>query len=275
MTPKAAPSCPPAPGFFVPAVRMLALAVVVGLTLLRARADEPEYQINVRSEVERAFKGLGKEALREHGKVYTVISIEQIDNPENKLVRPVNEFALLKNLNRVLAAHGFREAAAGTNPEILVTVLYGRGWLKNPYTDDGMIETDAPGIDGIGAMGGRTVTIVGIPKDAMRHLEPGYEEKQQRADGEKLIINVTAWEYRGPRKEGEKRTKPKQLWHTTINTDDADQDLNAQMEKMLAAGAVYFDRVIDKEELTVSSSLPEGHVNVGTPTVVEPPKSGK
>jgi hypothetical protein len=119
-------------------------------------------------------------------------------------------------------------------------------------------------------MGGRTVTIIGIPKDIIRHKEAGYEEKLQRADGEKLIINITAWEYPGAKKDGVKKKRPRQLWYTTVNTDDADQDLNEQMEKMLAAGAVYFDREMDKEETTVFSNLPEGRVEVGTPTVVEP-----
>ena len=253
----------------VSTLRCLALLLAGVLPALRVAATDDDYRINVRTAVDRPFKGLGKEPLVEHGKVYSVVKIDLIDNPVGKLVRPVNEFALLKNLNRVLAAHGFREAPAGTNPEILLTVLYGRGWLKNPYMDDSMIESEM-GVDGVNAMGGRTVTIVGIPKDALKHKDAMYEEKLQRADGEKLIINITAWAFPGTGKGGGKKQRPKQLWHTTINTDDADQDLNAQMEKMLAAGAVYFDREMEKEEETVFSSLPEGHVKVGAPTVVEP-----
>jgi len=251
---------------------LVLLFAAVALVGLRATAAESadSYQINVRSTVDRAFKGLGKEPLREHGKVYAVVSIDQIENLTDKLVRPVNEYALLKNLNRVLAAHGFHEATGDTKPEILLTVLYGRGWLKNPYLDDGVIDELTGGIDGISAGGAPVVTIVGVPKDIIRHKEAGYEEKLQRANGEKLILNITAWEPPAPRKPGVKKQKPKQLWYTTINTDDADQDLNEQMAKMLEAGAVYFDHEIDKEEITVSSDTPEGHVKVGTPTVVEP-----
>ena len=43
---------------------------------------------------------------------------------------------------------------------------------------------------------------------------------------------------------------------------------------MLATGAPYFDRHIDREsEVVVNTLLPEGHVNVGTPEVVTDPKS--
>jgi hypothetical protein len=259
-------------------LRTIAL-LAVGLTGSAFAAGDAipadaDYRINVRSEVERAYTRFGREPVREHGKVYAIVKMDLIDNPDGKLVRPVNEFALLKNLNAVLAKRGFREAPPGTTPEILLTVLYGRGFLKNPYMDDSMIENDAPGIDGVGSMGGRTVTIVGIPKDIIRHKDAGYEEKLQRADGEKLILNVTAWGM-PERKPGEKKQRPKQLWHVTINTDDADQDLNAQMEKMLAAGSMYFDREMDKEEVTTFSSLPEGNVKIGTPTVVEPSKPQK
>ncbi len=250
----------------------LALGGLVLLPGARALGAEVEYNINVRSDVDRPFKGLGREPLVEHGKVYAIVSIEQIDNPENKLVRPVNEYMLLKNLRRVLTDHGFREAPEGTVPEILLTVLYGRGWLQNPYLDDGTINPYG-GVDGVTGGGAPTVTIVGVPKDIIRHKDAFFDEKAQRAESEKLIINITAWKYPEPRKPGEKKQKPRQYWRTTINTDDADQDLNALMEKMLRAGAVYFDRVIDKEEVTVSSALPEGHVKVGIPMVVEPNKA--
>ncbi len=249
---------------------VLALGLVSPLSGARVPTPEPEFNINVRADVDRPYKGLGREPLREHGKVYAIVSIEQIDNPENKLVRPVNEYMLLKNLKRVLADHGFREAPDGTTPDIILTVLYGRGWLRNPYLDDGTINSYNGGIDGISTGGAPTVTIVGVPKDTLRHKDAFFEEKAQRAESEKLIINITAWQYPEPRKAGAKKQKPRQYWRTTINTDDADQDLNALMEKMLRAGAVYFDKVIDKEEVTVSSALPEGHVNVGIPIVVDP-----
>lgn len=249
------------------------LLAIAALLPGAARAAEGPFQINVRPHVERAFKGLGMEPLVEHGKIYAIASMDLIDNPVNKLVRPVNEFALLKNLHRVLAKHGFTEAAPGTKPQIILTVLYGRGWLKNPYLDDDYIEQGGA-IDN-GGGGAPTVTIVGVPKNIIRHKEPGYEEKLQRANGEKLIINVTAWEYREPNPNAKKREKPKQVWYTIINTDDADQDLNALMERMLEAGAGYFDHEIDKEEVSVSTTVKEGRVEIGTPIIVQPPTKQK
>jgi hypothetical protein len=40
---------------------------------------------------------------------------------------------------------------------------------------------------------------------------------------------------------------------------------------MLAAGAPYFDKETKEEEAEISSPLPEGHVNVGTPEVIGDP----
>jgi hypothetical protein len=61
---------------------------------------------------------------------------------------------------------------------------------------------------------------------------------------------------------------------TTIYVDDPDhRDLNVIAEKMLATGAPYFDRHIDREkEVVINTALPEGHVKVGAPEVVPPSK---
>ncbi|MCX6945515.1 MAG: hypothetical protein NT173_12300 [Opitutales bacterium] len=137
-------------------VRPLCFLLLAGGRLAAAEGENT-FPINVRAVVDRPFKGFGVEPLHEHGKSYAIVSIKQIDNPTNRLARPVNEFALLKNLRHVLATHGFREAPANTRPEIILTVLYGRGWLRNPYLDDSMIDELSGGIDGISAGGARVV----------------------------------------------------------------------------------------------------------------------
>jgi hypothetical protein len=59
--------------------------------------------------------------------------------------------------------------------------------------------------------------------------------------------------------------------------DDPDQDLNRLSKEMLAAGGGYFDRLIasGQDEVYVSSKAAYARVFVGTPTVVDPDKSGK
>jgi hypothetical protein len=42
---------------------------------------------------------------------------------------------------------------------------------------------------------------------------------------------------------------------------------------MLEAGAPFFDKEIKDYEATIWKPLPEGHVKVGAPEVVEPAKS--
>lgn len=237
----------------------LALGVIALGNFTFLAAGETAFDIGVRAEVERANKGLGREPLREHGKAYIVISLQQLDNISDELTHPVNEFKLLKELRNALASRGFHEVSERAQADILITVLYGRGWLRNPYLDDGMLNE----LSGVPIL-----TLTGV--DAVKHMvnarEVG-EEKIQRAQAEKLIINLTAWKPPAKHKE-----KPKELWRTTIYVEDADQDLNILSEKMLMAGAAYFDRQLDKEEVTLPSTLPEGRVDVGTPTVVTPSK---
>ena len=99
-----------------------------------------------------------------------------------------------------------------------------------------------------------------------RLQETGVEAKAKRAQYEKLLIKITAWEYTTDPKAHAKR-----LWHTLMIVDDPDhRDLNAIAAELLAAGAPYFDRETKAEEVDVVKPLPEGHVNVGTPEVVEP-----
>jgi len=61
---------------------------------------------------------------------------------------------------------------------------------------------------------------------------------------------------------------------TTMNVDDPDHvDLNVVAAKMLAAGAPYFDKPIAREhDPVINTALPDGHVNVGRPEVISPPK---
>ena len=60
------------------------------------------------------------------------------------------------------------------------------------------------------------------------------------------------------------------LWKTIMVVDDPDhRDLNAIAEKMLEAGAPYFDKEIREPEATIFKPLPDAHVNVGTPEVVD------
>lgn len=97
---------------------------------------------------------------------------------------------------------------------------------------------------------------------------PGYFEKVVSNSAEKLFIAIIAWQFPTTSRE-----KPKEVWRTVMVTDDPDQDLNLISEKMLAAGGGYFDHLIEDEEVTLPASVAEGHVTVGTPTVVEPAKA--
>ena len=81
---------------------------------------------------------------------------------------------------------------------------------------------------------------------------------------------MKAWKYSPDPKQ-----KLKLLWMTTMEVDDPDhRDLNEIYQKLLAAGAPHFDHPIDREhEVVIDTAVPEGHVKVGRPEVIDDFKS--
>jgi hypothetical protein len=164
-----------------------------------------------------------------------------------------------------LDALGYHRVEPNQKPEILLTVIYGRSWLPNPYlthgTDvDNMGPEDEPISQNI---------LLDNPSVVARLRETGVESQASKASFEKLFIIVRAWKYPSGPKE-----KPQALWVTTMLVDDPDhRDLNVIYKQLLDAGAPYFDQEIKGEEVDIMKPLPEGHVKVGSPEVVEPAKS--
>lgn len=234
---------------------------VAKVTKSPASKEELPLLIQVRSDVDQPFEGWRKAKLKEHGKLYAIVAISELPG-EEKLLRPVDENNLLRILRLELTKRGFVEITPKQQPEIVLTVSYGRGFVRNPYMDDVMINdsSDPP-----------VVTIQGaFPTQLIRQKEKDFEEKLQTANFEKLFIRVTAWKFPEKSTDG-KKVKPYQLWKTIVVTDDpAHRDLNQFLEKMLAAGANFFDRKMEKEEVQIVDTLPEGTVTVGDITVLKP-----
>lgn len=240
------------------ALSILAAAAIV--PALRATTSDRDLPlvINVRSEVERPFEGLGKAQLQEHGKVYAITSIEE-EKSEWKLLFPVNESDLLLKLRGELKKRGFIETTPQLRPNIAITVNYGRGGLVNPYLNT-------------------------APTKYLKSYEMDFATKLQHANEEKLFIRITAWEF--PEK-FDPTLKPKQLWKTIMLTDSPeDRDMNQFYGKMLAAGSGFFDREMETLEAEIRDDMPEGHVTVGDikvlkegepdlPTGKEPQKAEK
>ena len=249
-------------------LRVLALLFLGAMRLALPASANPDpgeggadFPITVRSFVERNYTRFSKEAYREHGRTYAVISFDQVKS-DSPLARAVNQGSLYREFQKALATHGFHEPAPGAKPAILLTVLYGRGWLHNPYLDK---EVETASAD----FGVPTYT-ASVEQLIRERTTPGYADKTISANAEKLFIAVIAWQFPANPKD-----KPQKIWRTVMIADDPDQDLNLISDKMLAAGAGYFDHPIEQEEVTISSKVADGHVEVGTPTVVEPPKTGK
>jgi hypothetical protein len=182
-----------------------------------------------------------------------------------KLLKPVNARVLAEQVTKQLVSQGFRPVGPNQKPELIITVKYGRGQLmSNPYLDlDNLPPTDPRKV-------GQHSNLSDSDRVGVQ-AHPNYvglEEKRQRLKYEQLIIQVRAWKYPPPI---DPKQKEELLWMTTMYVDDPDHtDLNAVAEKLLAAGAPYFDRHVEREkEAVIDTSLPEGRVNVGTPEVIK------
>jgi len=217
--------------------------------------------IDVRSTVDAKWVGFRKLATVAHGKLYLLAAVSEVPSAQ-KMIKPVDRGALAALLRQELLRHGFREITPQEIPQTVLTVTYGRGFLRNPYLADAMLEEESTGV--------LTATITS-PKQMMRMREFDAEGKLQKAQFEKLYVAVTAWQY--PAKAGD---KPVLLWRTVMLTDNPDgRDLNLALPAMFAAGVGWFDRDIKEGEVTVKSTMPAGTVKLGPLEVIEEAKPGK
>lgn len=248
-----------------PRLLPLLAAVLLLSPVARAQENTTNLDIGVRSGIDldehhkRKADVIYAKDISRHASIYLLASV--MPHPSiGSLIREVNAIAIAKELNRQLVAHGFREVEPGSKPQIVITVEYGRGWLPNPYSDDdvGKVHNNLTNSDKFHAW-------------PISEIFPSLsnEMNRQKADQEKLIIQVRAYRYTPDPKED-----PQLLWMTTMNVDDPDhRDLNEIYQKMLAAGAPHFDQPIDHDhELIVVDKVPEGHVKIGPVELVKDPK---
>lgn len=242
---------------------LLGLVVDSGLAREIGKSEPAAVQIGVRSAVDPRWNGVHKGGPIEHGKVYLIASLKEAPS-DRKLLQPVAEGGVRQQLRHVLNSHGFREAMTGDTPDIVLTLLYGRGHLRNPYLAniDGDINSDGLAPTNFESLHAAAVD----PSLYGKRSWGSYEHKVHVAQKEKLFIRVTAWKFPGDRKE-----KPAELWKTTMVVDEPDQhDMNELYPKMLAAGAHFFDRPMKEEEVTIATPLKEGSVKLGPLIIIEP-----
>ena len=263
-------------------LRILSLMAGFVWLPLATLAQDQQLEVNVRTNVvdkaamwaHKTEPGTGG-----HSKIYGILSVKEVKG-EQKMIKKVDEGALMEMVSAELNRNGFQLYAPGTKPEIVITVSYGRGELANPYIkgvgeqggngDVGAFTSGANlGGPSSNDSGATSVTITGAFADQMiDEKSPAFESKLQKAAQEKLYLRVVAWAY-----PSDPKAKSKMLWKTTMVVDDPDhRDLNKIAAKMLEAGAPYFDKLIREPEATIYKPLPDGRVKVGTPEVVEPKK---
>jgi len=116
-------------------LRAVAILLTFILPHLRGATTAPEaadydYAIHVRSAVDQKYTTFGKEPPKDHGKRFAIIEFKQFGAP---LAKPVNEPRLFQQLGKTLSAYGYHQPEAGVNPDIVLTVRFGRSRLSNPY----------------------------------------------------------------------------------------------------------------------------------------------
>ena len=202
------------------------------------------------------------------GKIYVLASVKE-ETSDQRLIKPVSAMAIANELKRQLQQQGYRPAAPGEKPDFVITVKYGRGMVNNPF-----INPDFLNIDDDRKFYQQHVGL--SDDDPVSHVQThqtfvGLEAKAAAVNVEKLVIQVRAWKYPPP---ADPKKKSQLAWMTTMYTGDPDHiDLNVVMPQLLASGAPYFNRHLDRERpAVINTAWPEGHVNVGAPEVVPGPK---
>jgi len=250
------------------------LAANVGAVETTPVDDGDRIAIAVHATVDRPFQGLGRAPVKDFGRTYYLASVKQAPSPQ-PLVRPVEHEAVQRGLAREFERQGYRPITAEETPEIVVTAIYGRGYLHNPYSKDQHASAGGPmGMEGEGSGGAPMVTINALSPELARRAEFGYLTKVRDADYEKLFVSIAAWAHpeAAPPVRGRKTAKPKPylLWRTVISVDYPEAvDLNAVLDEMLATGAEYFNKETRDGQAYHPATLPAGSVKIGPLEVIE------
>ncbi len=260
----------------------IAFSVTLLTTSLPAQQNTDTLKVGVQSKLDREkliWNGTHAhkwENPPEHGKIYAILVIQPTDSLR-KLIKPVNAADIRDELVKQLEKNGYHHVEPGQKPEILLWVIYGRSWMPTPYATEVDVDNMAPQFLKPGLPVGQTdpdappsYTIenpnlaaeISIPRNSHRATELSFE---------KLFIMVRAFKYPPP---PDPKQKPEALWVAMMYVDDpANRDLNLVFKQMLEAGAPFFDKEIKDYEATIWKPLPEGHVSVGAPEVVEAAKT--
>ncbi len=247
----------------MPISARLAACLLLLLSPLARAYPNNELEFGVRADIDEPVKSEAKSgalppAAAAAGKIFA-LTPPQLAPSVEKLVKPIEPDALLVQLLHVLQRNGFLPAKPGETPQIVITLHYGRGYLRDPYFGFGYAT-------GVVDAGDYPIAWIFMPTmDNVHGMAPGVEGKRQKSEEEKLFLLVSAWDV--PKAKG---IKPHRLWKTLIYVDDPDhRDLGVVSRQMLAAGGSYFGQKIKKEEVTISTALPEGRVELGPTNIIE------
>ena len=125
-----------------------------------------------------------------------------------QLLKPVDPKFVAQEVRKVLQPKGYRPALKGEKPDVVIMVLYGRGWVHNPYP----VPLTAPPGAFTSARDWNVRDVIKMQNsEAFVTSSSILNDKQVRDDQEKLFIIVASWVWDPP---ALLKHKGKQLWYT-------------------------------------------------------------
>jgi len=152
--------------------------------------------------------------------------------------------------------------AVAHQPDLLVVVFWG---YLNPQIDDFGTDPTDPTTK-VFFNQNQMLALVG--GNTLNHLDMNFEREDvmQAAEDDRYFVSISAYDAQAPAgKDG--RKKKILLWQAKMSVPSNGVDFSTVMTALVTAGGPLLGRETTRPKMLMAPLTPEGHVEVGTPTV--------